>query len=309
MNENNQTEVTTNPSPEKNNKKLRIILIVVLVLLIGVFVFATTMFVIDKVRSSREDNANREIVDGVRSQRDQVMQDAETDTGDYPVETDDEGEVVTDSDGRARRKYKLSPGYYGPSGVLKWLEEPLGENKYLAGWLIIDGTYIDYPVVYTPFDLDYYLRRSFYGGYALSGTLYIGVADWTPEGNYTVIYGHHMKDGTMFSDLVDYESLDFARSHPNIRFETLTDIYNYEVVFAINTQVSKSTNSNSFDYYTMNSLPNEKAFNDYVARARFLSIYDTGVDVRFGDKILVLSTCNYHRDDERFIVIARYREE
>ena len=62
---------------EKNNKKLRIILIVVLVLLIGVFVFATTMFVIDKVRSSREDNANREIVDGVRSQRDQVMQDAE----------------------------------------------------------------------------------------------------------------------------------------------------------------------------------------------------------------------------------------
>ena len=288
-------------TPKKNNKKLRIILIIVLVLLIGVFAVAAAIVIRDTVRSKKEDAANREIVEDVRSLREQVMKDAETDDGADPSDTGDESGTG--------KKYRLLPGCYTSSGILRWLEPCYTDNKDLAGWLIIDGTYIDYPVMHTPYWVEKYLRKSFSGGYALSGTLFIGGKDWTPDSNYTVIYGHHMKDGTMFSDLVDYESLDYARSHMNIHFETLTDVFEYEVVFAINTQVGASTNSKSLDYFTFSSLPNKQTFDDFIARARSLALYDTGVDVKWGDRILVLSTCNYHKENERFIVIARYRDE
>jgi sortase B len=111
----------------------------------------------------------------------------------------------------------------------------------------------------------------------------------------------------MFSDLVEYESLEYARTHSRIHFETLTEMFDFEVLFAVNTQVNDSKNESTLDYYSFSSFADEEAFNDFIARARAVTLYDTGVDVEYGDRILVLSTCNYHRTDERFIVIARYR--
>lgn len=277
----------------------RKILIAVLILLVAVFAVAAFVVIRDTVRSKREDEANREIADEVSSLRDQTVRDGET----HDTEGVDPGDLIPDV-GRKKKS-----GLYGSSGILKWLEPIWEKNNDLAGWLIIDGTYVDYPVMYTPNWEQKYLRKGFDQEYALSGTLFIGGTDWDPDGNYTVIHGHHMKDGTMFSDLVDYESLDYALDHSKIHFETLYDMFDYEVLFAINTQVNDSKNDNTFEYYTLTSLSDETAFNEYIEKAREASLYDTGVDVRFGDRILVLSTCNYHRENERFIVIARYRDE
>ena len=281
---------------EKKTSVKSIVLIVILVLLVGVFGVAAFIVARDTVRSKREDAANREIVDGVGSIRDQVIEGVNGGVGD-------------------RFEDEMTPGYsaedrglYGKSGIFKWLEESYEKNNDLAGWLIIEGTYVDYPVMHTPYWVEKYLRKAFDESYALSGTLFIGGSDWTPDSNYTVIYGHHMKDGTMFSDLVDYEQLDYARSHPKIHFETLTKMFDYEVLFAINTQVNASANANTVDYYSFSSFPDEESFNAFIARARAAALYDTGVDVRWGDRILVLSTCNYHMEDERFIVIGRYRD-
>jgi sortase B len=273
----------------------RKILIGVLVLLIGVFAVAAYFVISDTVRSKREDGANREIVNEVGALRDQAIADAD-DSGDNAGEQ-------TQSD----RDIGIKPGLYGSSGIFKWLEGSYEKNNDLAGWLIIDGTYVDYPVVHTPYWEQKYLRKAFDGSYALSGTLFIGGTDWTPDSDYTVIYGHHMKDGTMFSDLVEYESLEYARTHSRIHFETLTEMFDFEVLFAVNTQVNDSKNESTLDYYSFSSFADEEAFNDFIARARAVTLYDTGVDVEYGDRILVLSTCNYHRTDERFIVIARYR--
>ena len=282
----------------------RVILIVVLVLLVGVFGVAAFIVARDTIRSKTEDQANRSIIDAVESLRDRAMEEL----------GDNENDGVNGGIGE-RFEEELLPGQradgkglYGKSGVFKWLEPSYEENNDLAGWLIIEGTYVDYPVMYTPYWVEKYLRKAFDQSYALSGTLFIG-GSWTPDSDYTVIYGHHMKDGTMFSDLVDYEQLEYARTHSKIHFETLTKMYDYEVLFAINTQVNASANENTFDYYTFSSLPDEESFNAFIARARAASLYDTGVDVKFGDKIIVLSTCNYHRDDERFVVIGRYRDE
>lgn len=269
----------------------RKILIAVLVLLVAVFAVSAFIVVRDVIRSKREDAANREIVDEVGSIRDQAV-DGGNNIPEERLPTENE-----------------DTGLYGSSGIFRWLESSYEKNHDLAGWLIIKGTYIDYPVMYSPTWEAKYLRKAFDQSYALSGTLFIGGTTWTPESDYTVIYGHHMKDGTMFSDLVEYESLEYAREHSKIHFETLTEMYDYEVLFAINTQVNESANEDTFDYYTVSELPDEESFNDYITRARAAAIYDTGVDVHFGDKILVLSTCNYHRTDERFIVIARYRDE
>ena len=273
----------------------RRILIVVLVLLVAVFAVSAFFFIRDVVRSNREDQANRKIVDEVGSIRDQSI-------------GEDRAETYAPKD-KLPKETEEPTGLYGSSGIFRWLEPLYEKNTDLAGWLIIEDTYVDYPVMYTPYWENKYLRKAFDQSYALSGTLFIGGTGWTPESDYTVIYGHHMKDGTMFSDLVDYESLEYARSHSKIHFETLYEMYDYEVLFAVNTQVNDSANEYTFDYYTVGSLDDEETFYDYIDRARAAALYDTGVDVMFGDKILVLSTCNYHREDERFIVIARYRDE
>ena len=106
-----------------------------------------------------------------------------------------------------------------------------------------------------------------------------------------------------------YESLDYALSHKVVKFETLTEMRDYEVVFAINTQVGASTNDRTFRYYDYTDLSDPDVFERFVTLAREASLYDTGVDLKVGDMILVLSTCNYHMTDERFIVVARYRPQ
>ena len=276
----------------------RKILIVLLIALIAVFGVASFIVIRDTVRSKTENRANREIADNVESLREQAIAEADQTAN---ADTDNSDEIDS-SEHRKPRKV----GLLGELGILRWLEPSYEKNNDLAGWIRIPGTVIDYPVMYTEYWPEKYLRTAFDGSWALSGTPFIG-ANWDPDGNYTVIYGHHMQDGTMFSDLVYYESLDYALAHSKVRFETLYEMYDYEVVFALNTQVDKSTNERTFRYYNYTDLSDPEVFEEYVELARKASLYDTGVDLKVGDRILVLSTCNYHLDDERFIVIARYR--
>lgn len=102
------------------------------------------------------------------------------------------------------------------------------ENPDLIGWVSIPGTGVDYPVLYTPQDPEYYLRRDFYGEYAVSGSIFAGEG-WTPGGAHTILYGHNMDDGSMFAALLDYQEEDFAREHSTVRFDTLEEEGEYQV--------------------------------------------------------------------------------
>lgn len=165
------------------------------------------------------------------------------------------------------------------------------------------STGVDYPVLYTPQDPEYYLRRDFYGEYAVSGSIFAGEG-WTPGGAHTILYGHNMDDGSMFAALLDYQEEDFAREHGTVRFDTLEEEGEYQVVAAFYSQAYDSQEEGAFRYYQYTDLSDPQVFSEYVRQAKAASLYDTGVTPQPGDQLLTLSTCSYHTGDGRFVVVC-----
>jgi sortase B len=182
-------------------------------------------------------------------------------------------------------------------------------NPDIIGWLKIEDTHINYPVMQTQNDPEFYLRRDFKKEYSLSGTPFMDAASdiFVPTCNW-MIYGHHMKDGTMFKDLVKYADYKFYQDHKYITFDT---IYKdgqgtYEVVAAFYAEVLDAE-SNEFKYYQYAGITTETQLKEYVKGVKKMSEYDTGVNVAYGEQLITLSTCNYHvRDGKgRFAVVAK----
>lgn len=111
------------------------------------------------------------------------------------------------------------------------------ENADCIGWLSIDGTNISYPVMHTPSDPQKYLRRNFYGKYSQSGVPFLdGRCDL--QSTNLIIYGHNMKNGTMFSDLKRYVDRDFLNAHRTVKFETTGGVQTFIVTEALKTNTS-----------------------------------------------------------------------
>lgn len=193
-------------------------------------------------------------------------------------------------------------------------EEPVMLSKYaglyeknsdIVGWLSIEGTKIDYPVMRSEEEDDFYLRRDFYGKSDRHGCLYVrSRADVDKPGTNFVIYGHNMKDGTMFRDLTLYEKESFFKEHPVVLFDTLYEERIYEVVAVFFSQVYYS-NEDVFKYYQFYEAKTQEEFDYFYENIKALSLYDTGVTAEFGDTFLTLSTCAYHVEDGRFAVVAK----
>lgn len=113
----------------------------------------------------------------------------------------------------------------------------ISENADCIGWLSIDGTSISYPVMYTPSEPQKYLRRSFYGQYSQSGVPFLDGRCSTDGGNL-IIYGHNMKNGTMFSDLKKYLNTDFLNAHRTVRLETADGVCLFTVTEVLKTNTA-----------------------------------------------------------------------
>lgn len=181
---------------------------------------------------------------------------------------------------------------------------PLSQlNSDYAGWLQIEGTQINYPVMHAPDRTDYYLHRDFYGNYSGHGCLYIRETcdPVTPSDNVT-IYGHNMKDGSMFAGLLNYHSKSYWQSHPFITFNTLTQYHTYQIFAVFTTTASRSS---GFPYHQFENADTPEEFESYVNQCKALSLYDTGVEAVYGDKLITLSTCEYSQSNGRFVVVAK----
>jgi sortase B len=187
--------------------------------------------------------------------------------------------------------------------VLNRFKELYAENPDLGGWVRIEGTVIDYPVMFTPDDPQKYLHLSFKGESSARGVPFIGEGcEILSRSDNIVIYGHHMKSGDMFAAIVYYDEIEFWREHPYVEFSTLYEAAEYEVFAVIKTDVYKAR---ELRCYTFINADNEEDFNDYLARIQAASLYDTGIDVAYGDEMVTLSTCGYHTSNGRFLVIAK----
>ena len=178
------------------------------------------------------------------------------------------------------------------------------ENSDTIGWLKIDGMTIDYVVMQAPDEINKYLRHDFYGKDSTRGCLFVDEYCDIFNSDNIIIYGHNMKDGSMFGTLDSYADESFYAEHKIIRFDTIYEKHSYEVVAAISTSIP-AKDEDVFRYYEYTSSNDEETFLDYADFIEKNKLYDTGVEINPGDKLLTLSPCAYHTTDGRFVVVAR----
>ena len=179
-------------------------------------------------------------------------------------------------------------------------------NEDFVGWLRIDGTKVDYPVVQSSVDnANYYLYRDYNKKNSTPGTIYAREQCdvFKPSDNVT-LYGHTMKDGSMFAALHNYTDKTFWENHKLVYFDTLTEYHVYEIFSVFKTSANLGE---GFRYHVMENAKDEKEFNDYVAECKKLSFYDTGITPVYGDKLILLSTCEYTLGDNGRLVVAARR--
>lgn len=177
------------------------------------------------------------------------------------------------------------------------------ENNDFAGWLSIEGMRIDYPVMQSADD-EYYLHHDFYGKDSKYGCLYVKAQADLKDGTNVIIYGHNMKDGSMFGDLDLYLKESFYKKHSTISFDTRCEKRCYEIIAVFRSQVY-NTDDDVFKYYQFYEADTQEEFDRFYENIKALSLYDTGVEAQFGDTFLTLSTCAYHVPDGRLVVVAK----
>lgn len=173
------------------------------------------------------------------------------------------------------------------------------QNPDLIGWLTIEGTKIDYPVMWTPEDPDYYSNRGFDKEESQNGLLFLDAASNINEyGGNLIVYGHNMKNGSMFADLLNYEKEMFWEEHKEILFDTLYESRVYEI-----TTVAKESDVDELPFEFTNA--DEVSAKSAIRKMEEKALYDTGAQMRYGDDFLTLATCDYSEDDGRLVVMAK----
>lgn len=201
------------------------------------------------------------------------------------------------------------PGETQPLEMLPNMAELYAQNPDIAGYIRIDGTKLDYAVMYTPDDEQKYNHMAFDGTYSYAGTPFISQdCAIDPESDNLVIYGHNMRNGTGFKTVIRYADEDFYKEHPTIFYSTLYEEREYEIVAAFYDRVYYNYEE-VFKYYKFIDYENEIQFNEAVEYWKTNSEYDTGVEPQYGDRFLTLVTCSYHEKYGRFVVVARFPGE
>lgn len=178
------------------------------------------------------------------------------------------------------------------------------KNQRLIGWVKIDDTIIDYPVMQTV-NNEYYLDHNFNQEEDRNGCIFMDYQCDVIKGcDNIILYGHHMKSGKMFGTLNKYSKESYYEEHPTIQFDTIYEKGTYQVMYVFRSKVY-SEEDVTFKYYQFINAASEKEFRSAMNEMAALSLYDTGVTASYGDKLLTLSTCDYQEKAGRFVVVAK----
>ncbi len=190
--------------------------------------------------------------------------------------------------------------------VLAKYKTLLDKNKNLIGWIKIDDTNIDYPVMKSiNGNGEYYLDHNFDGKEDRNGTVFMDDAcDPVSPCDNLILYGHNMKSGEMFGQLDYYKNQKFYENHKQVRFDTIYREGIYEVMFAFQSRVYSEAEI-TFKYYQFIECNSEQEFNSGIEAMAEMSLYDTGVTAEYGDELLTLSTCDYDEPEGRFVVVCK----
>lgn len=189
-----------------------------------------------------------------------------------------------------------------PVQVLAQYAAVYERNNHTVGWIHVPGTRINYPVMQTPQEPNYYLTRNFNRESSAHGCIYVQENCHVAHSDNVVIYGHNMRDGSMFAGLHKYQKQSFWEDHKIILFDTLTQSRTYEILAVFPTSASRGM---GFSYHTFTQAATAEEFQAFVAGCKQLSLYDTGVNAVYGDQLITLSTCENTQVNGRLVVVAK----
>lgn len=191
--------------------------------------------------------------------------------------------------------------------ILRKYISPHLTNSDMIGWIQIAGTAVDYPVMHSPYQPQKYLHLSFDLKKSTPGTPFLDGSCTLESDNY-IIYGHQMKDGTMFGTVLEYSKESFFQQHPVIRFDTLYEEAEYEVMAAFYDRVYYSY-EDTFKFYEFINADDASAYDEAVRIFKEKSLYETGIYAEYGDQLITLVTCAANDENGRFVVVARKMQE
>lgn len=274
--------LTDTPEEEKPVKKKRSpVYGILLGFFVLVFLFSAVMVVRYMVGSRRAAQEYGELAGMLESVQNEQKE-----------ENDSSGESSTGGSSQGQEESGILPEYV-----------PFYEmNSDMVGWISIPDTVINYPVMQTPEQPNYYLKRSFYKKGSDWGAIYAREeCDVFAPSDNVVLYGHRMNDGSMFASLYNFASKAYWQDHQTFTFDTLYERHTYRVwaVFKTSAVVGQG-----LSYHTFNDAENMAEFDQFVEDVREIDFYDTGIVPTYGDKLLTLSTCEYTLNQGRLVVCA-----
>lgn len=170
------------------------------------------------------------------------------------------------------------------------------------GWIRIDDTQIDLPVMQTT-DNAYYLDKDANGSEDVNGTLFLDCRDdFVKPSTNLIIYGHNMKSGAMFGGLKQYLDESYLSSHDRIQFDTIYEKQTYQIIAVCLSDVG---DEGAYRYYNFIQAESEEDFKEFLKNIRSCAVYDRTQDVTGSDSFLTLSTCNNYVEDGRLFVVAK----
>ncbi len=203
------------------------------------------------------------------------------------------------------QKAQSGSGEVRVDDILPEYQRLYASNSDLVGWIVIEGTDINYPVVQSKVYQEFYLDHNFDGEEDEAGAIFTDARNdvFAPDDNI-IIYGHNMKNGSMYGTLQRYLGMTYYKEHQYISFDTLYKKSLYRIMAVGLSKISEESSS-SFKYYDYLNYKDEKEFHKYINNIKKLQAYDTGVAVNYGDKLITLSTCNSVEKDGRLFIIAK----
>lgn len=269
---------------KKSSKKRSLIFIIPAVILVGLLCYAVINALCIYIPQEKAQKSYRDLKESVRIVEDDAKrQDQSSSDGADTSGADHTGEeeAITEYDFKSLNRY--NPDY--------------------VGWLTIDDTVVDYPVMKSSEnDPEFYLHRDFYGDFSVSGCLFIG-EKCNSESKSFVIYGHNMNNGSMFGALDEYYDYDYAERHRDIRFYVNGKERIYRVFAAFQTKVYDDRDD-VFKYYEAVGDLSKAEYDQTVENVRALSEPKLPDAPAYPAQLMFLSTCSYHTDDGRFVVAA-----
>ena len=189
--------------------------------------------------------------------------------------------------------------------ILPEYAELYKQNNDMVGWIRINDTNINYPVMQSIDKPNFYLKHGFDKSYTDYGCPYVAEScDLSKPSDNLIVYGHHMKNGSMFSDLEKFKKKDFWEEHKTFNFNTLYEKQAYEIIAVFKTVVYTESSS-EFKYFQFSDAESPEHFNNYISKCKTKAIYETGVTAEYGDKLITLSTCEYSNTNGRLVLVAK----